>query len=44
VGDGQAFAIFRAPGAKLWVLPMRRQGGQWRPTTLLPSVLVPDLG
>jgi len=43
VGDGQAFAIFRAPGAKLWVLPMRRQGGQWRPTTLLPSVLVPDL-
>jgi len=44
VEDEQAFVIFRAPGAKLWVLAMARQGGEWRPTTLVPSVLVPDLG
>lgn len=43
VDGDQAFVIYRAPGAKLFVLPMAREGDEWRPTSVLGSVLVPDL-
>lgn len=40
-GD-QAFVIFSAPGAKLYVFTMVREGDEWKATTLSPSILVPD--
>ncbi len=42
--DGeQAFVVYRAPGATLFVLPMVEEAGEWKPTSLTGSVLVPDL-
>lgn len=43
VEDEQAFVVYRAPGAELFVLPMVEEDGEWRPTSLTGSVLVPDL-
>lgn len=41
-GD-QAFVVFRAPGAKLYVLGLVDEDGEWKATTIAASVLVPDL-
>jgi hypothetical protein len=41
-GD-QAFVVFHAPGAKLYMLGLVREGGEWKATTVAASVLVPDL-
>lgn len=41
-GD-QAFIVFHAPGAKLYMLGLVREGGKWKATTVAASVLVPDL-
>lgn len=41
-GD-QAFVVFRAPGAKLYMLGLVDEGGEWKTTTVAASVLVPDL-
>lgn len=38
----QAFVIFRAPGAKLYVFTMVEEDGEWKATTVTPSILVPD--
>jgi hypothetical protein len=40
-GD-QAFVIFRAPGAKLYVFTMAREGNKWKATATSASILVPD--
>jgi hypothetical protein len=37
-----AFVIFKAPGARLWVMPMRRERGHWKATALVPTVLAPS--
>ena len=39
----QAFVLFRAPGAKLYMLAMREEDGEWRSTTVAGSVVIPDL-
>jgi hypothetical protein len=41
-GD-RAFVVFRAPGAKLYMLGLAREGGEWKATTVAASVLVPAL-
>lgn len=41
-GD-RAFVVFRAPGAKLYMLGLVEEGGEWKATTVAASVLVPDL-
>lgn len=41
-GD-RAFVVFRAPGAKLYMLGLVEEGGKWKATTVAASVLVPDL-
>jgi hypothetical protein len=41
MGD-QAFVIFRAPGARLWVFSLVREGGSWRVSNLTSSVLAPS--
>lgn len=41
-GD-QAFVVFHAPGARLYLLAMAREGGEWKSTTITASVLVPQL-
>jgi hypothetical protein len=38
----QAFVIFRAPGAKLYVFTLQEEGGDWRASALSASILVPD--
>jgi hypothetical protein len=38
----QAFVIYRAPGAKLYVFTILREAGGWKVTTLIGSVLVPS--
>lgn len=43
VEDGQAFVLFRAPGAKLYQLTMVSEGGRWKTATVVASVLVPQL-
>jgi hypothetical protein len=43
-GGERAFVVFHAPGAKLFVFTMVREGGQWKASTAGPSVLVPSLG
>jgi hypothetical protein len=41
-GD-RAFVIFRAPGAKLYVFTMVREGGEWKASEVAASILVPAL-
>lgn len=41
-GD-RAFVVFHAPGAKLYMLALRREDGAWKATTIASSVLVPQL-
>lgn len=41
-GD-QAFVVFHAPGAKLFQMTLSREGGRWKVTTVVTSVLVPEL-
>ena len=43
VEDDRAFVVFEAPGARLYMLTMAREGGGWRATTVAASVLVPSL-
>jgi hypothetical protein len=38
-----AFVVFHAPGAKLFMLTLVREGGRWKATTVAASVLVPEL-
>ena len=38
----RAFLVFHAPGARLYQLPMLREEGSWKASTLAPSVLVPS--
>lgn len=40
-GD-RAFVVFHAPGAKLYLFPMAREGNSWKTTTAAASVLVPS--
>lgn len=40
-GD-QALVLFRAPGARLYVLSLIREGGDWKSSTLSASILVPE--
>jgi hypothetical protein len=40
-GD-QAFIVFHAPGAKLYVFTMVREGGEWKAAAIAGSVLVPS--
>ncbi|HXV06333.1 MAG TPA: hypothetical protein VFP23_10565 [Solirubrobacterales bacterium] len=42
IGGQQAFVIFHAPGARLWVLTMLREGGRWKATTIAGSILAPS--
>jgi hypothetical protein len=39
----EAFVLYRAPGAHLYVLGLVRERGRWRSTTVAGSILVPDL-
>lgn len=41
-GD-QAFVVFKAPGAKRYMMGFVREGGEWKATTVAASVLVPQL-
>jgi hypothetical protein len=43
-GGGRAFVVFHAPGAKLFVFTLVREGGEWKGSAVGPSVLVPSLG
>ena len=43
VGGDRAFVVFRAPGAKRYMLAFVREDGEWKSTTAYASVLVPDL-
>jgi hypothetical protein len=38
----EAFIIFRAPGARLWVFPMVDEGGRWRVDTVNSTILAPS--
>jgi hypothetical protein len=40
-GD-RAFVVFHAPGARLYLFTMQREGGDWKVTTLAASVLAPS--
>jgi hypothetical protein len=42
VNGNMAFVIFHAPGARLYVLAMRREGGAWKATTIFSSILAPS--
>jgi hypothetical protein len=42
-GD-RAFVLFGAPGAKLYVFTLGREGGEWKATTIAASILVPAAG
>jgi len=37
-----AFIVFHAPGARLYMLTMKREGGEWKATTVSASVLAPS--
>lgn len=39
-GD-QGFVIFHAPGAKLYIFTLEREGAQWKGTAITASILVP---
>jgi hypothetical protein len=41
-GD-RGFVVFHAPEAKLYQMTMVREGGIWRSTTVVTSILVPNL-
>lgn len=41
-GD-RGFVVFHAPGAKLYEMPMAREGGEWKVGLVGASVLVPSL-
>jgi hypothetical protein len=43
VRGGRAFVLFHAPGAKLYMTGLVDEGGEWKTTTVIPSVLVPEL-
>jgi hypothetical protein len=38
----RAFVVFHAPGAKLYMLTMVREGGGWKAATVAASILVPS--
>jgi len=38
----RAIVVFRAPGARLWAMPLSRGGDEWRVTTLSAAVLAPS--
>jgi hypothetical protein len=38
----RAFVVFHAPGAKLYMLTMTREGGEWKVALVAASVLVPS--
>lgn len=40
-GD-RAFVVFHAPGAKLYQMPMQREGGVWKVGLVAASILVPS--
>jgi hypothetical protein len=40
-GD-RAIVVFHAPGARLWALPLSREGGAWKVTALGASILAPS--
>jgi hypothetical protein len=42
VKGGMAFVVFHAPGARLYMLTMKREGGEWKATTVSASVLAPS--
>jgi hypothetical protein len=42
VRGSRAFVVYHAPGAKLYVLTMTREGGGWKAALLAGSVLVPS--
>jgi len=42
VEGNDAFVIYRAPGAKLYQMGMARERGEWKPTTVIGSILVPS--
>lgn len=41
VKRGEAFVLFRAPGARLYEMTMTREGGTWKAGAAMGSVLVP---
>jgi hypothetical protein len=38
----QAFVVYHAPGAKLYMMTMVREGGEWKAALAIGSVLVPS--
>jgi hypothetical protein len=42
IKGAQGLVIFHAPGARLWVLPLLREGDEWKVGNLLPTVLAPS--
>jgi hypothetical protein len=44
ISGGKAFVIFHAPGARLFLIGLVREGGRWRVGSLTPSVLAPSKG
>jgi hypothetical protein len=43
VDGDRAFIVFHAPGAKAYQMSLVREGGEWKVTTVVASVLVPLL-
>jgi hypothetical protein len=43
VEDDRAFVVFKAPGAKLYQMPMVKQDSRWKVGIATASVLVPEL-
>lgn len=41
VEGGQAFVLYRAPGARLWAFSLVREDAEWRVTTVTGTVVVP---
>jgi hypothetical protein len=41
VKGSQAFVVFHAPGARLYVLSLVREAGKWKAQTIAASILVP---
>jgi hypothetical protein len=42
VQGNSAFVVFHAPGARLYDLPMSREGGDWKVTIVSPPILAPS--
>jgi hypothetical protein len=38
----RAIVVFRAPGARLWAMPLSRQGDAWKVTALGAAILAPS--